>query len=182
MAEKRERPESLEELARRENEAARAREELRQELLQSGEKLVKDVPARFFKLAEDLREAVTRFNTAADPERRLTWRESAALAARDDKLTGDYNLAFGRGSVEVVVALNQLYRSGNRPELYVINAEGVFGEGRSFQLRIDGFVQKGKTQFRIFADAHKADYSIDELAERLVRAAVKLDLNEVVPA
>src|SRR4051812_1796664 len=116
MGEKRE---SLEQFARREADQEREREESRQEYLQSGERLAKEMPGVFFELAGMLREAVRRFNSAADPQKRLTWRESTALAARDANLNADFNCTLSRLRAEVTVALNAMARSG-KPDVYII--------------------------------------------------------------
>ena len=172
MAEKRE---SLEEIARRE--AARERElaEAREEFAKSGERLAKEMPPAFFELCGMLREAVRRFNSAADPNKRLTWRESAALAAREPNLNADFNCAFGRGQDEVTVALNAMSRSG-KPDVYLIEAFGTLGPDRDrFMLRVEGYLQKGKLCHRISVDFKRLEISLEDLAERLVLATVKSD-------
>src|SRR5262245_34325 len=116
MPEKRE---TLEEVARRESEHERELAEARAETAKSGERLAKEMPPAFFELCGILRESVRRFNSAADPQKRLTWRESAALAAREPNLNADFNCSFGRGSDEVTVALNVMGRSG-KPDVFVI--------------------------------------------------------------
>ena len=172
MAEKRE---SLEEIARRE--AARERElaEAREELLKSGERLAKEMPPAFFELCGLVREAVRRFNSAADPQKRLTWRESPALAARDSNLNADFNCSFGRGSDEITIALNAMGRSG-KPDVYLIESSGTLGPDRDrFLLRVEGYLQKGKLQYRVSVDFKRLEVDLEELADRLVRAAVKGD-------
>ncbi len=170
MAEKRE---SLEEIARRE--AARERElaEAREEYAKSAERLAKEMPPAFFELCGIIRETVRRFNSAADPNKRLTWRESPALAARDANLNADFNLAFGRGATEVTVALNAMSRSG-KPDVYLVEAFGTLGADR-FLLRVEGYLSKGKVLHRITVDFKRIEVTLEELADRLVRAAVKSD-------
>src|SRR5215470_7397228 len=107
MPEKRE---TIEDVARREAATEREREEARAEQLQFAEKLSKEVPEAFFELCGLLRENVRRFNSAADPQKRLTWRESPALAARDANRNADFNCTFGRGPAEVTMALNAMGR------------------------------------------------------------------------
>src|SRR6266508_5848738 len=109
MAEKRE---SIEDVARREAATERERAEARAEQLEYAEKLSKEVPEAFFELCGVLRENVRRFNSAADPQKRLMWRESAALAAREPNLHADFNCGFGRAGCEVNLALNAMGRSG----------------------------------------------------------------------
>ena len=104
--------ETLEEIAKREAEAERIREESRALYIANQQELAKHVPARFFQLAQELRDAVVRFNTAADPNKRISWRESTALAAKDTNLNADFNLSMTRGGAEISLSLNALGRSG----------------------------------------------------------------------
>ncbi len=176
MADKRD---TLEELARREADALKEREETRVRARLSAERLAREVPERFFTLARELREAVHRFNGAADPQLRLSWRESAALAARDPNLNADFNLSFGRTGVEVVVSLNAMSRSG-RPDAYLIEASAKLRDD-SFLLRGEGFVDGKEVGYRISIDFKRMPWPIDELADRLVKAVVKNDRAPLAP-
>jgi hypothetical protein len=172
MAEKRE---SLEEVARREANRERELAEAREEFLKSGERLAKEMPPLFFEFCGILREAVRRFNSAADPQKRLTWRESAALAAREANLNADFNCSFGRGTDEATLALNAMSRSG-KPDVYVVEGFGTLGPERDrFLLRVEGYLQKGKMLLRITVDFKRLECTLEELAERLVMATVKGD-------
>jgi hypothetical protein len=177
MAEKRE---SLEDVARREAEVERDRAEARAEQLQSAERLAKEVPEAFFELAGLLRENVRRFNSAADPQKRLTWRESAALAAREANLHADFNLTFGRAKDEVTVALNAMGRSG-KPDVFIIEGTGQLGKER-FLMRVEGYVQKGNVNYRITIDFQRIEVTLEELAERIVFAVIKSDYNQLYRA
>jgi hypothetical protein len=167
------RGETLEDLGRREAEYAKEREARLAERAEAQGRLSKDVPERFFKLCTDVRENVRVFNEATDPARRFTWRESPALAARDANLSGDFNCGFSRAGCDVNLSLIEMSRSG-KPNVYIIEANGLFKD-QSFLLRIEGYPDKGKTSYRMFLDLHRVPYGIDDLADRLVRAAVKLD-------
>ncbi len=172
MAEKHE---SLEEVARREATRERELAEAREEYLKGGERLAKEMPPAFFELCGLVREAVRRFNSAADPQKRLTWRESAALAAREANLNADFNCSFGRGTDEVTLALNAMSRSG-KPDVYLIEGYGTLGPDRDrFLMRVEGYLQKGKVLLRITIDFKRLECTLEELAERLVMAAVKSD-------
>ena len=172
MAEKRE---SLEEIARREATRERELAEAREEYAKSGERLAKEMPPAFFDFCGMIREAVRRFNSAADPNKRLVWRESAALAARDSNLNADFNCSFGRGQDEVTVALNAMSRSG-KPDVYLIEAFGTVGPDRDrFMMRVEGYLQKGKVLHRVTVDFKRLEVTLEELAERLVLATVKSD-------
>lgn len=172
MAEKRE---SLEEIARREANRERELAEAREEYAKSGERLAKEMPPAFFEFCGMVREAVRRFNSAADPNKRLSWRESAALAARDANLNADFNCSFGRGQDEVTVALNAMSRSG-KPDVYLIEAFGTVGPDRDrFMMRVEGYLQKGKVLHRVTVDFKRLEVTLEELAERLVLATVKSD-------
>src|ERR1700759_5210098 len=120
MGEKRE---TIEDVARREADAERERSQARAEQLQFATKVAKEGPQRFFGLCGLLRENVRRFNSAADPQKRLVWRESVALAARDSNLNGDFNCTFSRPGGELTVALNAMGRSG-KPDVYIIEGAG----------------------------------------------------------
>lgn len=172
MAEKRE---SLEDVARRESQHERELAAARDELAKSGERLAKEMPAAFFELCGLVREAVRRFNSAADPQKRLVWRESPALAAREANLNADFNCSFGRGSDEVTLALNAMSRSG-KPDVHLVEAWGQLGPRKDrFLMRVEGYLQKGKLLYRITVDFKRLECTLEELAERLVLAAVKSD-------
>src|SRR5438067_10915397 len=172
MAEKRE---SLEEVARREANRERELAEAREEYLKSSERLAQEMPPAFFEFCGMVREAVRRFNSAADPQKRLTWRESAALASRDSNLNADFNCSFGRGSDEVTVALNAMSRSG-KPDVYLIEASGTLGPDHDrFLLRVEGYLSKGKVCHRITINFKRLETTLEDLADRLVMAAVKGD-------
>jgi len=172
-ADKRDEP-TIEDIARSEAEAEKDRVKRQDDYLKGAERLAKEVPARFFTLATELRDQVRRFNEAADPQKRLTWRESAALATRDANLSGDFHCGFSRLGVDINLTLTEMSRSGaNRPNVYLIDATGQLRD-TSFILRIEGAPEStdNKTGYRLWLDLRRLTYPIDELAERLVRAAV----------
>jgi hypothetical protein len=172
MAEKRE---SLEEFARREGDRERELAEARKERAESADRLAKEMPSSFFELCGILREAVRRFNSAADPEKRLVWRESPTLAAPQRNLMGDFNCGFQRAGSHATVALNVMGRSG-KPDVYIIEGFGALGpKSDRFMLRVEGYVKKGKVEPRISVDFQRIECTIEELAERLVFAVVKGD-------
>jgi hypothetical protein len=171
MPEKRE---TLEEFAKREADAERERDEARANFVASRELLSKEVPERFFTLAMELRDAVRRFNSAALDEKKLTWSESSALAARDPNLQADFSLEFGRKGANVQVALNAMSRSGG-PDVFLIEATGQLKDDR-FMVRVEGWAEKNKKiTYRITVNFKRVEFPIDELAERLVMACVKSD-------
>ncbi len=171
MAEKRE---SIEELGKREAEYERELGQMRETQLANAGKLADEVPGKFFELCGMVREAVRRFNQATDQNRRLTWRESPALAARDKNLNGDFNCEFGREGMSIVLALNAMSRSG-KPDAYVIEGYGQIIKDR-FLLRVEGLINKqGQVVYRILVDFQRIDCTLEELAERLVIAMIKQD-------
>jgi hypothetical protein len=172
MAEKRE---SLEEFAKREANRERELAEAREEYSRSAEVLAKEMPNRFFELCGMLREAVRRFNSAADPQKRLTWRESPALASRESNLNADFNCGFGRDINEATVALNAMGRSG-KPDVFIVEAFGSLGpRSDRFMLRVEGYLKKGKVELRITIDFQRLECTLEELAERLVFAVIRGD-------
>src|SRR5581483_206890 len=173
MPEKRE---TLEEVAKREADTEREREEARAIFIVARELLSKEVPERFFTLAVELREAVKRFNSAAADDKKLTWSESSALAARDPNLQADFNLEFGRKQTMIQVALNAMSRSGG-PDVFLIEASGQLRDDR-FLLRVEGWAEKNKRiTYRISVNFKRMTSPIEELAERLVMACVTSDFN-----
>jgi hypothetical protein len=172
MAEKRE---SLEDVARREAEHERELAQARAEQAQCAERLAKEMPAAFFELCGMVREAVRRFNSAADPQKRVVWRESAALAARDPSPNAELNCTFGRGGDEITLVLNALGRSG-KPDVYLVEAFGQLGPQKDrFMMRVEGYLQKGKLALRVSVDFKRIELGLEDLAERLVFAVVKSD-------
>jgi hypothetical protein len=178
MGEKRE---TIEEVARREADSERALAAAQSERLELSGQVAKEMPERFFELCGLLRENVRRFNSAADPQKRLMWRESVALAARDPNLNGDFNCTFGRVGGELTVALNAMGRSG-KPDVYIIEGAGQLGVGEKmqrFMLRIEGFAKDRKVQLRITVDFKRLDCTLEELSERLVLTVLKSDFNQL---
>ena len=179
MAEKRE---SLEEIARRE--AARERElaEAREEYAKSGERLAKEMPAAFFELCGMVREAVRRFNSAADRAEAPDVARVAGAGRARRNLNADFSCSFGRGSDEVTLALNAMGRSG-KPDVYLIEAFGTLGPDHDrFLLRLEGYLQKGKLCYRVSIDFKRLEIGLEELADRLVRATVKGDYQTLFAA
>jgi hypothetical protein len=172
--------ETLEEVARREGDAAKETARAEAERRESAERLAKEMPARFFQLAAELREAVRRFNVASEPGGRLIWRESPSLATRDLGSQSDLSLSFGRAQVTVELSLTAMSRSG-RPDAFVIQGGGRLG-ARAFQLRVDGNFSQGKVRYRASVDFRRLECPIEELGERLVLAAVKGSLTPLEAA
>jgi hypothetical protein len=176
MGEKRE---TVEELAKAEAAYDQELAHMREVSLANSGKLAEEVPKTFFEFCGMLRETVRRFNSAADPSRRLTWRESAALASRDPNLNADFNCELSRGELSVVVALNVMGRSG-KPDVYIIEGTGRLGPDR-YLLRIEGFItKKGDVAYRIMVDFHRLECTLEELAERLVISVIKGEYKQVV--
>jgi hypothetical protein len=169
--------ETIEAIAKREAEGDREREESKKRYLADQAEIAKHVPKRFFELASELRDCVMRFNAHCDPGRRVEWRESAALAARDPNLNLDFNLGMSRSGAEITVSLNQLGRSG-KPDTYLIEVHGVFPND-AFMLRVDGSVKGGKPTYRLSLNFQRLKYGIEELADRLVKSLVKVSVDEL---
>jgi len=167
--------ESIEELARREASVEAELAKSRAESLARSQQLAKEVPARFFALCTELRQAVMRFNAAGAPEKRFQWRESAALAARDSNLNADFNCALSRPGAEITMVLNQMGRAG-KPDVYLIEVTGVLKD-EGFFLRCEGQVRNGRVDYRLSLDLKRLELTIDKLAERLVIAAAKQDIS-----
>jgi hypothetical protein len=171
------RSETVEDVAKHETALEHERAERREDYRLGNERLVKDVPARFLKLARDLREVVRRFNVASEPERRLEWRESAALAVGSTDPNADLNLSFWRKNVETDVRLVVMNRPIG-PDAYLIEATGRIKD-KPFAVRIEGGYTSGKLEWRITIDFKRVDLDIDDVAEWLVLAVLKEELPKV---
>jgi hypothetical protein len=177
MAEK----ESLEDLARAEANELRERAERAAKYLVNSERLAKEMPPFFLNVADWLRDAVRRFNDHCDPNKRINWRESAATASRDSNPHADFNLTFGRGDAEVNVVLKEMGRSGpKRPDVYVVEATGRIAN-QSFFMRIEGQIPEKDVEYRVTVDFQKLELPVKEVAEQLVRAVVKRDVELLYP-
>jgi hypothetical protein len=178
MGEKRE---TVEDLAKQEAAYEQELAQLREVSLANSGKLAQEVPKTFFEFCGMLRETVRRFNSAADPNRRLTWRESAALASRDANLNADFNCEVSRGELGVSVALNVMGRSG-KPDVYIIEGWGRLGPDR-FLLRVEGFItREGNVAYRIMLDFRRLECTLEELAERVVKSVIKGDYKQMLLA
>jgi hypothetical protein len=175
MGEKRE---TVEDLAKQEAAYEKELAQLREISLANSGKLAQEVPNTFFEFCGMVRETVRRFNSAADPNLRLLWRESAALASRDPNLNADFNCEVSRGEMSVVVALNVMGRS-NKPDVYLIEGTGRLGPER-FLLRVEGYINKqGQVVYRIMIDFRRLECTLEELAERIVKAVIKGDYKQM---
>ena len=178
--------ETIEEYARREADEDRVRIENRKIYMENQQQLVKEVPKRFFQLAQEVKQAVLRFNKAAQEEKTLTWYESPACVSRDTNPDADFSVSFsrtGRNASEVEVRVISMTRAKG-PDVYLIVANGKLREGEKeerFQIRVEGMMDRArKLTFRMTADGRQLPYEIDQLAERLVLAAVKCEADLVL--
>jgi hypothetical protein len=170
--------ETVEAFAKREANEEREKAEARAAYARNAQRLAAEMPGHFFAFAGNLREAVKRFNENCDPEKRITWRESAALASRDPNPNADFNLTFSRAQNEVNVGLNAMGRSG-KPPVFVVEVNGLV-KGETFMARIEGQIPDKDVVFRITVDFKKQDCTLKEFADRLVLGVVKQAWEEIV--
>ena len=172
---------TLEDLARAEAEQLQKRDIQRKKYLEYQEKLLKDLPARFFTLARQVREGVQRFNGAAKLEKIITYHETAAVTVRDPNPAADFVVEVKREPNWFYLALRQMRRL-SLPDAFAIEGEGSTGpDGRkeSFRLRIDGQYKDDVLIWRITSDYKPVDTSIDEIADRLVAVAATGELSRL---
>jgi hypothetical protein len=176
--------ETIEEYAKREADEDRIRAENRKIYLENQQTLVKETPKRFFELANEVKQAVLRFNKNAAQEKVLSWHESPACVARDTNPDADFSISFWRTgpmASEVEVRVVSMTRAKG-PDCYLIQATGKFKEER-FLIRVEGMMDRArKLSFRMTCDSKLLPFEIDLLAERLVLAAVKCDLSLLLEA
>ena len=172
---------TLEDLARAEAEQIQKRDEQRKKYLEHQEKLLKDLPARFFQLARQVREGVQRFNGAAKLEKMLAYTETAAVTVRDPNPAADFVVEVKRDPNWFYLALRQMRRL-QLPDAFAIEGEGSTGpEGRKerFRVRIDGQYREDVLVWRITSDYKPVDTPIDEIAERLVAVVATGELSRL---
>ncbi len=170
--------ESPEAFAKREVKAVKDRAETREKMLKNATLLAEKMPSYFFEFCTTLRENVARFNAACDPERRITWRESAALAARDANPNADFNLTFNRDQSEVNVGLNAMGRAG-KPAGFLIDVNGKIHGDQVFMARVEGQA-RAEIVFRITVNFQKQECDLKTFAERLVMGVVSQEFWYVI--
>ena len=96
-------------------------------------------------------------------------------------MNADFNCALARAGVEVTVSLNAMGRSG-KPDVYLIEASCRLGDDRIWCAAKDHWPggKAAKVDYRISIDFQRMSYSIEELAERLVKSAVKIESSELL--
>ncbi len=162
--------ETPEGFAKREVRTELERAATREKMLKNATLLSEKMPSHFFEFCTMLRENVTRFNATCDPARRIFWRESAALAARDANPNADFNLTFNRDLSEVNVGLNAMGRGG-KPAVFLIDVNGKIRGDQVFMARVEGQARE-QIVFRITVNFKKQECDMKTFAERLVMGVV----------
>lgn len=170
--------EPLEQVARRLSDEARARSTTEQEQLVRATRSAAEIPRAFFMLADRIRDAVRRFNAASDPQGRLLYSESAALATRELHPNGEFHLELVHGTSSAVLTLKAMVRAG-KPDAFIIEGFGQLGRER-FGLRVDGAIQNNRLVLRTSVDRRRIECDLGELAERLVLAAALGDYQKLL--
>jgi hypothetical protein len=170
--------ETVEAFAKREALEEQDKIEAREAYLRNAQRLAEDMPGHFFAFAGMLRDAVKRFNDNCDPQKRITWRESASLASRDPNPNADFNLSFSRNKNKVNVGLNAMGRSG-KPPVFIIEISGLIKDD-TFMARVEGQLRGQELGFRVSVNFKKQECSLQQFADRLVLGVVKQEWEEVV--
>jgi hypothetical protein len=178
MAEKGERSttgETVEEYARREMAEAADREAKKKQYWDSQKRVATELPAKFWQVADRLREEVDTFNKIVDPPRRLSLTESAGLAARADHRHHELNMTLSRKAAEAWVGLSELMRLGKGQPTYIIEAHVKLSQAR-VRIRCEAIPRsEDEIRFRVTVDAVEPQFTVDELASRIVLAVAKDD-------
>jgi hypothetical protein len=180
MAEKKRR-QTLEEIAREEAEEIAGRAARAAEYYAKAERLSKEMPQFFFTFAGWVRDTVKRFNDNADPNRRISWTESAALATKDNNVHADFNFQFGRDGDEVSMALKEMGRSGpKRPDAFVIEGYGHINKNQ-FLIRVEGQIPNKDLVLKTTINFQKIEKNVEVVPEMVIRALVKRDFDLLFP-
>jgi hypothetical protein len=166
------------ELGRQESERVAQLRQRQQDFAQRGELLLRDVPPRFFEMAAALRDAVARFNAALtedDPGLPLRYEETPAVILREtggDDLRVSVWRKFGRFDL----TLRMMTRAG-KPPVPLIEGHGSYGalHPRRVMVRIEGWVENGKTTFWYTLDFKRLRVSLDEVPDRIVLSVIQAD-------
>jgi hypothetical protein len=168
--------ETVEGFAKREKdevlEAIKAKEEYRR----NAQRLADEMPGHFLRFCDMLRDAVKRFNENCDTDKRMYWRESAAVASRDPNPNADFNLTFNRAQSEVNMGLNAMGSSG-KPPTYVFDINGKIKDD-IFMARVEGQARDVIT-FRITINFKKQECDLKTFADRLVLGVASQELWQV---
>ncbi len=167
--------ESVADYARREMNEQAEREARKKAYWEGQAKVATELPERFFKLTAKVRDEVDTFNQIVDPTRRITFGESAGLAARADHTKYELNLKITRGKAEAWLGLTELMRLGRAPSAYMIEAQVRLSQGR-IRIRAEGLSRPdGNVRYRVTIDGQEAPFGLEELGSRLVLAVAKDD-------
>jgi hypothetical protein len=172
------------ELARQESERAAKLRATREDFAHRREFLMRDVPPRFFALAAGLREAVERFNatlTEDDPKLPLHYEETPGVTLKDLG-ADDLRVTVRRHGARFELGLRLMTRSGvgtSKTSITVPLIEGYGTYGRDHErrvmMRIEGWVEGGKTIYWYSLDFKRMQMDLDELPDRIAMSIVQVD-------
>lgn len=168
----------LEDLARQENERAQRRRTAHADFAQRGERLLTDVPPRFFELCAGLRAAVGVFNSTLDGGEftvPLRYEESPGVTLREPN-SDDLRVTVARRGGRFELLMRYMQRAG-KPPVPIIEGYGAFGQSldERVMVRIEGWVEGGQTVYWYRVDFRKMEIDLKELPERIVMAVVQID-------
>lgn len=169
------------ETAQSENQRAARQRQARADFARRGERLNADVPPCFFRLAEGLRDAVRRFNagiTEDAPGLLLHYHETPAVSLKDGRPGQELLCSVRRGKTVFDLTLRYMSRS-NGGDLPIIEGHGTYVgtyvgvETQRVLLRIEGWVEGGKTIFWASLDFQRYAMDLAELPDRIVMSIVR---------
>jgi hypothetical protein len=168
----------LEDLARQENERAQRRRTAKDDFALRGERLVRDVPPRFFELCTGLREAVGVFNATLDGGEftvPLRYEESPGVTLRDPD-SDDLRVTVWRRGGRFELLLRFMQRAG-KPPVPIIEGYGAYGQNLDdrVMVRIEGWIEGGQTVYWYRVDFRKMAIDLKELPERIVMSVVQIE-------
>jgi hypothetical protein len=134
-----------------------------------------ELPARFWKLVDQIRSEVDTFNKIVEPGRRISLGESAGVAARAEHTHQELNVRLERKRAAAWIGITELMRLGRAPTTYIIEARVTLSRA-SVRIRCEA-IPRGEDgiRFRVGVDGHESPFGVDELGQRLVLAIAKDD-------
>ena len=166
--------ESVAEYAKREMAEQADREAKKKAYWEMQKRVTVELPAKFWKVAEAVRSEVDTFNKIVDGEKRLSFIESAGLAARADHAHHELNMTVSRKKASAWVGLSELVRLGRAPATYIIQAHVHLSQAR-IHIRCEAIPSNDDMRFRVTVDGVEPPFTVDELASRIVLAVAKDD-------
>lgn len=171
--------------ARFEQDQARKVLAAREMFLERAERMEKEIPALFFRLAHALRDGVARYNKelaqAADLVGTLTYSDTPGVALGAIMPGAEYAVSVNRGPDRCSLRLRSMI-SNRGKDMAII--EGEVDVGRGFRavidIRIEGWIQDGATVFWVHLEQRRYPIDVMDLPDRILMAILRGTPQELI--